>query len=201
MLRPLHSENGTVQEDILSAGQLGVEAGADLEQARQTSFDLTVRTSGRDARQDLEHRALARTIATDNAEHLALGELERDVLDRPDLLVVRPVVAMNDPAPAAPASREASRTRRGTPRSDRASKGPRRRPRSSSDRVRELGLGRAKCPGDRREHDGHRRDADDGLAERRTAVPTTPHWKPLIAAVIGFNARTHCRLPASSPIA
>ena len=39
-LAPLHSEHGAVQEDVLAAGQLGVESGPDLEEAAHAPADL-----------------------------------------------------------------------------------------------------------------------------------------------------------------
>ena len=35
-----HAEDGAVEEDVLAAGQLGVEAGADLEQRPDPAVDL-----------------------------------------------------------------------------------------------------------------------------------------------------------------
>jgi hypothetical protein len=37
---PLHSQNGTVQEAVLSPRQLGMESGADLEQRAKPPVDL-----------------------------------------------------------------------------------------------------------------------------------------------------------------
>ena len=39
-LPPLHPEDRAVQEDVLAAGELGMEAGADLEQAADATADL-----------------------------------------------------------------------------------------------------------------------------------------------------------------
>ena len=63
-LAPLHAEDRAVQVDVLAPGQLGVEAGSDLEQAPDAAPDLgaTLRR-GRDPREDLEKRRLARTVA------------------------------------------------------------------------------------------------------------------------------------------
>ena len=53
------------------------------------------RPAGRlgDAAQDLEQRALAGAVAADDAEHLALLDLEADILQRPELL---DLVALDD---------------------------------------------------------------------------------------------------------
>ena len=50
-----------------------------------------------DAAQDLEQRALAGTVAADDADDLALLDLEAHILERPELL---DLVALNDLAPA-----------------------------------------------------------------------------------------------------
>ena len=39
-LGPRHAEDRAVEEDVLAAGELRVEAGADLEQARDAAVDL-----------------------------------------------------------------------------------------------------------------------------------------------------------------
>ena len=84
-LRPPHAEDRAVQVDVLAPGQLGVEAGADLEQRADAAGDLGP-AGGRlgDARQDLEQRALAGAVAADDPDHLARTDLERDVAQRPD---------------------------------------------------------------------------------------------------------------------
>ena len=86
-LGPRHAEDGAVQEHVLAAGQLGMEAGADLEQAGHPALDRDP-PLGRlgDARQDLEQRRLARAVVADDADHLAALDLEIDVAQRPELL-------------------------------------------------------------------------------------------------------------------
>jgi len=91
----LHSQHGAVQEDVLTARELGMETGPDPGQAPAPATDLRPSARGRrDAREDLEQRRLAGAVAADDAEHLALGHHERDVAECPDLLVVRPVVTL-----------------------------------------------------------------------------------------------------------
>src|SRR6185295_2097391 len=85
-LRAAHPEDRAVQEDVLAARQLRMKARADLEKARDAPADPDA--SGRrlgDARQDLQHRGLARAVAADDAEDLAAPDLERHVLQRPEL--------------------------------------------------------------------------------------------------------------------
>ncbi len=96
---PLHPEHGPVQVHVLATRELRVEARAHLEQAADASAnDSTALRRIRDAGQDPEERRLARSVATDDAEHFALSDVEGDVLHCPDLLVVRPVVTVEEPA-------------------------------------------------------------------------------------------------------
>ena len=89
-LGPAHAENRPVQVHVVPAGQVLVEAGADLEQRREAPPDVGV-ALGRvgDPREDLEQRALAGAVPADDAEHLAVLEVERDVAKRPDRLLLR----------------------------------------------------------------------------------------------------------------
>src|SRR5439155_17779745 len=53
----------------------------------------------RDACEDLEQRRLAGAIPTDDAEHLTLRHLERDVLESPELHTRTGMLALHDSAP------------------------------------------------------------------------------------------------------
>src|SRR5438093_7466374 len=88
-----------------------MEAGSDLEQAADAATDLRA-TGGRrrDAREDPEQRRLPRSVLSDDPEHLALLELERDVLQRPDLgPPLAPVLDPLDESPRACGDRVAER--------------------------------------------------------------------------------------------
>ena len=89
-----HAEDRAVEEDVFAAGQFGVKAGADLEQAGDAAaqHDPPLGRLG-DAAQDLEQRALAGAVAADDAQDLALLDLEADILERPEFL---DLVALND---------------------------------------------------------------------------------------------------------
>src|SRR5262249_29661749 len=82
-----HPEDRAVEENVLTAGQLRVKPGADFEQARDTSVQHNP-APGRfsNATQDLEKRALAGSVAPDNAQYLTAIHLETDILERPELL-------------------------------------------------------------------------------------------------------------------
>ena len=82
-----HAEDGAVEIDVLAARQLGMKAGADLEQACDAALDrhLALGRLG-DARQNLQKRGLAGAIAADDADHLAALDLKAHVLERPEFL-------------------------------------------------------------------------------------------------------------------
>ena len=77
-LRPLHAQDGAVQVDVLPPGQLGVEAGAHLQQRAHPPVDLGI-PLGRlgDPGEDLQQRALPGPVAPDDPQHLAVLDLER----------------------------------------------------------------------------------------------------------------------------
>ena len=76
-----------VEEDVLPASELGVEARADLEQAAHPAAQLDQAGRGRgDPGQQLEQRRLARSVATDDADGLADRDLERHVVQRVEAL-------------------------------------------------------------------------------------------------------------------
>ena len=82
----LHAEDGAVEIDVLAPGELGMEAGADLQQAADAALDLDLAAGGGgDARQDFEQGALAGAVAADDAKDLALADLEADVAQGPQL--------------------------------------------------------------------------------------------------------------------
>jgi hypothetical protein len=63
-----------------------VEADAELDEGGEATGDLDrTRVRPVDARQQLQQRALARAVATDDAEELALADLEGDPVQRVQL--------------------------------------------------------------------------------------------------------------------
>ena len=84
-LRPPHAEDGAVEVDVLGAGQLGMESGADLQQRADAAADLGGAGRGMaDPGEQLEQRALAGAVGSDDAEDLASGHVEAHVPDGPD---------------------------------------------------------------------------------------------------------------------
>ena len=87
-------EDRAVQVDVLPAGQLGVEPGAELEQRRhRAAVDDAALVRREDLGEAFEQRRLARSVLADDAERLALLDLEGHVLQRPELLVAGPPAA------------------------------------------------------------------------------------------------------------
>src|SRR5262249_45445773 len=108
-----HSEYSAVEEDVFTAGQLGVEAGADFEEAANPAVDHSP-SLGRlgDARKDFEERALAGAVAADDADHLAAFDLEGDVLEGPEVAgAFAWAIAGRERTHTPPRSRDRSRDR------------------------------------------------------------------------------------------
>src|SRR5204862_3354281 len=92
-LAAVHPQDRPVQGHVLPAGELRVEARADLEDAADASADLGAAARRRsDPAEDLQQGGLARAVPADEADDLSLVHLERDVVQRSDLLVGLPVL-------------------------------------------------------------------------------------------------------------
>ena len=119
-LGPGHPQDGPVEVHILAPGQLGVKAGAHLQQAADAPPHLHQPLGGGgDLREDLEEGALAGAVAPDDAQHLALLDLEADVFEGPDALALAvavvgladPGIGVGLPAQAGPPAVEVARDR------------------------------------------------------------------------------------------
>src|SRR5437016_623661 len=83
--RILHSQNAAVEVDVLTPRQIGVKTGSHLDQGAETAIDPhEARVGTKDARQDLEERALTRTVGTNDAHDFAAAELKVNVLQSPE---------------------------------------------------------------------------------------------------------------------
>ncbi len=83
--RLAHAQDGAGEEGVLAAGELRVEAGADLEKATDASVDFGPAGGGAgDAREDLEQGGFAGAVAADEAEDFAFADVERDVFEGPE---------------------------------------------------------------------------------------------------------------------
>ena len=88
-LRPRQAVNRGVQQHVLLAGQFGMEPGAELDHAADPRAAGDEQLAGGrpvDAGDDLEERALARSVAADEPHRFALTNLQRHRLERPELL-------------------------------------------------------------------------------------------------------------------
>ena len=84
-----HAEDGAVHEDILPPGHLAMEAGADLEEGADTSVGTD--SAGRracDAGKELQEGRFSGAVLADDANDVALLDLEVDIAQRPDVLGV-----------------------------------------------------------------------------------------------------------------
>ena len=71
-LGALHAHDRALQVDVLAAGQVGMEAGGDLDQRADAAADLDAAARRpQDPRQQLERRRLAGAVRADDAERLA----------------------------------------------------------------------------------------------------------------------------------
>ena len=102
-LRPAHAEDCAAQKNIFAAGELGVKAGADFEQRSDPAANLDT-TLGRvgNPRQNLEQRALARSVPSDDAQHGAFRHREGHVAESPDSVVLRLAAGNRVPDAARP---------------------------------------------------------------------------------------------------
>ena len=81
------AEHDAVDEDVLAAGDLRMEAGAELDQRRDAAVDRhRAARRLRDAGDQLERRALAGSVAADDAVGAPLRHRERDVCQRRERL-------------------------------------------------------------------------------------------------------------------
>lgn len=80
-----HAQDGAVEIDVFATGEFGMEAGADFQEAGDASVhgDLAGGWFG-DAAEDFEEGGFAGAIASDDADAVALLDLEIDVFKCPE---------------------------------------------------------------------------------------------------------------------
>ena len=89
-LRAAEAEDRRVEVDVLPAGEVGVEAGPELEQRGHPPARGDRAGRGlQDAADQLEQGALARAVRADEADGRPGLDLERDVLEGPEVLLVQ----------------------------------------------------------------------------------------------------------------
>src|SRR5258708_5907757 len=80
-----HAHNRTVDKNVLTAGQIRAEAGAQLNQGRQTSAECNpTLTRCRYARQELDKGGLARAVRAHDAERLPAPDVKTHISERPE---------------------------------------------------------------------------------------------------------------------
>ena len=85
-LRLLHPHDRALEVEVLATGQIGMEAGRDLDERADTSADLAASARrSQDPGQQLQHRRLAGAVRADDAERVAGAHLEGHVAQRPEL--------------------------------------------------------------------------------------------------------------------
>ena len=92
------SHHHPVEDDVFARGQLRVEADAELDEGRQPAGHLDpagVRPV--DAGEQLQQGALAGAVAADDAEELALLDLEGDPIEGPQLAELAGGEGSDDP--------------------------------------------------------------------------------------------------------
>ena len=83
------THDGGIQEGVLAAGELGIEAGPKLQQGRHPSAQSHAAGGrGHGSGDDLQQGALARAVLAHDAEGGALFDLEADFPQGPEVLVV-----------------------------------------------------------------------------------------------------------------
>jgi len=87
-----HAEDDTIQKDILASGELWVEPGADFEKAGHSPADGD-HASGwfGDAAEYFQQRGFARAVAPNDADAVALMDVEAHIPQRPEFFVRRVV--------------------------------------------------------------------------------------------------------------
>ena len=87
-----------VDDDVVARGEVGVEADAELDERRQPALHAHLAAVGPvDAGEALQQRALARAVAADDAEELALLDGDVDVAQRVELLERARAAGMQHP--------------------------------------------------------------------------------------------------------
>jgi hypothetical protein len=80
-LRAGQAIDRAIEKNVLAAGELGVEAGAELEEGGDAAVDLErAGGDGERAGDELEQGGFAGAVATDDAGGLAAADFERDVV-------------------------------------------------------------------------------------------------------------------------
>ena len=82
-----HTHDAAIHIDILTGGHLGMEASTDLKEGSNTASigDMAGRR-GSDVAEELQQGALAGSVLADDTDDVTLLDLERDILQSPDIV-------------------------------------------------------------------------------------------------------------------
>src|ERR1044072_1004970 len=84
-----HAEYRTVKKDVFTAGQLRMKPCTNFQQRAHTPVNTCSSARGFcDTRKDSEQRALSCSIATDDSNDVTRVDLERDIVESPDVVIV-----------------------------------------------------------------------------------------------------------------
>ncbi len=93
----MHAQNGTIQEDVLSAGQFGVKTGANFKQRANSTAQFAVAFGGvSHARKNFEQSALPGAVSADDTQSLTLLDVKTDIAQCPDFFFLAFVVAFTE---------------------------------------------------------------------------------------------------------
>src|SRR5208337_4653384 len=82
-----HTEDAAVEKDVLAAGELAVEAGANLEQAGDATVNVDDAPGGiGDSRKDLEQSTLTCPVAANDTDGFTLPDVEVNIVECPERL-------------------------------------------------------------------------------------------------------------------
>jgi hypothetical protein len=82
----MHTEDGAAQKNVFPAGQLRVETRANLKQGTNAAVDISQSSRGLGhPSKNLEQRAFARAVSAKDSYDISLANLERHVLERPEM--------------------------------------------------------------------------------------------------------------------
>ena len=97
-LRALHPHDRALEVDVLSTGQILVKASGHFNQGTHASPQLTPSLRrAQDFREELQDGGLTRPVRADDPERLAAPRLERNVLERPELVSLQLVLGAHRP--------------------------------------------------------------------------------------------------------
>jgi len=84
----VHAEDGSVEKDVFLAGEFGVKAGADFEEAADFAVEGDAAFGGRsDAAEEFEEGGFASSVSSNEADDFAFFYLKGDVVEAPEVFV------------------------------------------------------------------------------------------------------------------